>query len=90
VTVGDYHSLRIHSKNNLREKRVVMSRQNVQKRGMASGSKKTASTRHPFDAAPSTSPTHGAFGKEAEPVMPDGKERQVARDTERKVPKRRG
>lgn len=66
-----------------------MNRQTVQKRGVASGSKKAASTRHPFDTAPSTSPTPGAFGNEAEPVIPDGKERQVARDTERNIPKRR-
>jgi hypothetical protein len=66
-----------------------MSRQTVQKQGARSGSKKSASTRHPFAPAPSTNPTPGAFGNDADPIMPDGKERQVARDTERGIQKRR-
>ena len=69
--------------------RISMSRQTVQKQGVHSGSKKAASTRHPFESAPSTSPTPGAFGKEAEPIMPDGKERQLAREAEQHVRKRR-
>jgi hypothetical protein len=66
-----------------------MSRQTVQKQGVHSGSKKTASTRHPFESAPSTSPTPGAFGKEAEHVMPSGKERKIAREAEQQARKRR-
>jgi hypothetical protein len=66
-----------------------MSRQTTQKHGVHSGSKKTASTRHPFESAPSTSPTPGAFGKESEPVMSDGKERQIAREAEQQARKRR-
>jgi hypothetical protein len=65
-----------------------MSRQTVQKQGVHSGSKKAASTRHPFESAPSTSPTPGAFGKEAGPVTPSGKERQIAREAKQKVRKR--
>jgi hypothetical protein len=53
-----------------------MSRQTVQKQGVHSGSKKAASTRHPFESAPSTSPTPGAFGKEAGSLMPHDKERK--------------
>jgi len=65
-----------------------MSRQTTQKQGVHSGSKKTASTRHPFESAPSTSPTPGAFGKEAQPVMPSGKERKIAREAKQGVGKR--
>jgi hypothetical protein len=66
-----------------------MSRQTVQKQGVHSGSKKIASTRHPFESAPSTSPTPGAFGKEAKPVMLNGKERKIAREAEQEARKRR-
>jgi hypothetical protein len=66
-----------------------MSRQNSQKQGVQSNTKKTGSTRHPFESAPSTSPTPGAFGKEDEPVMPGGKGRQIAREAEQQVRKRR-
>ena len=66
-----------------------MARQTAQKRGVASGSQKTASTRHPFAPAPNTSPTPGAFGSESAPVMPDGKERQIAQDSDHPKPKRR-
>ena len=65
-----------------------MSRQTTQKQGVHSGSKKTASTRHPFASAPSTSPTPGAFGKEAEPVMPNSKEQKIAREAKQQVGKR--
>jgi hypothetical protein len=65
-----------------------MSRQTAQKQGVHSESKKTASTRHPFESAPSTSPTPGAFGKEAESVMPTSKERKIAREAEKQVRKR--
>jgi hypothetical protein len=65
-----------------------MSRQSVQKQGKHSSAQKTASTRHPFEPAPSTSPTPGAFGKEAEPVMPDGQTRKVARETEQQMERR--
>jgi hypothetical protein len=65
-----------------------MSRQTVQKQGVHSGNKKAASPRHPFESAPSTSPMPGAFGKEAEPVMPSGKERKMAREAEQQVRKR--
>lgn len=64
-----------------------MSRQTVQKRGMQSGGQKTASTRHFFESAPSTKPTPGAFGKEARPIMPDGKMRKIARETEQQMKK---
>jgi len=60
-----------------------MGRDSNQKQGKQSGAQKASSTRHPFEPAPSTSPTPGAFGKEAEPVMPDGQTRKVARETER-------
>jgi hypothetical protein len=62
-----------------------MSRQSTQKQGKQSAARKTASTRHPFEPAPSTSPVPGAFGKEGEPVMPDGKTRKIAREAERQV-----
>jgi len=62
-----------------------MSRQTVQKQGTHSVAKKRASTRHPFEPVPSTSSTSGAFGKEAEPVMPDGHTRKIARETEQRV-----
>jgi hypothetical protein len=65
-----------------------MSRQTSQKQGVKSNTKKTGSTRHPFESAPSTSPTPGAFGKEKEPVMSDGKDRQIAREAELEVQKR--
>lgn len=64
-----------------------MSRHSTQKQGKQSSAQKMASTRHPFEPAPSTSPTPGAFGKEAEPVMPDGKTRKIARETEQRVNK---
>jgi hypothetical protein len=66
-----------------------MSRQNSQKQGVRSNTKKTGSTRHPFESASSTSPTHGAFSKEDEPVMPGGKERKIVREAEQQVRKRR-
>jgi len=61
-----------------------MSRQTVQKYGVYSGSKKTALTRHPFVSAPSTSPTPGAFGKEAESLMPNSKEQKIVRKPNKK------
>jgi hypothetical protein len=66
-----------------------MSRQTVQKQGVHSGSKKTSSTRHPFESAPSTSPTPGAFGKETESAKPNDKERKIAREAEQQMGKRR-
>ena len=66
-----------------------MNRQTDQKQGVHSGSKKSASARHPLTAAPNAKPSPGAFGKESAPVMPDGKERQVSRDTARGMHKRR-
>ena len=66
-----------------------MSRQTAQKQGVHSGSKKTASTRHPFESAPSTSPTPGAFGKEAESVMPNSKEQKIMREDEKQARKHR-
>ena len=65
-----------------------MSRHSAQKQGKQSSARKIASTRHPFEPAPSTSPTAGAFGKEAEPVMPDGQTRKIARETEQRVDRR--
>jgi hypothetical protein len=64
-----------------------MNRQSTQKQGKRSSAQKAASTRHPFEPAPSTSPVPGAFGKEAEPVMPDGPTRKIARETEQRVNK---
>ena len=66
-----------------------MSGQTSRKQGVQSNARKTGSTRHPFESAPSTSPTPGAFGKEDEPVMPGGKERQIAREAEQQARKRR-
>jgi len=65
-----------------------MSSQTVQKQGVHSGSKKIASTRHPFESAPSTSSTPGAFGREPELLMPSGKERKIAREAKQQVEKR--
>lgn len=66
-----------------------MSRQTVQKQGVHSGSKKASSTRHPFESAPSTSPTPGAFGKEDEPLLSSGREEKITRAAERQARKRR-
>jgi hypothetical protein len=66
-----------------------MNRHSAQKQGKQSGAQKMASTRHPFEPAPSTSPTLGAFGKEAEPVRPDSQTRTIARETEQPVGGRR-
>jgi hypothetical protein len=65
-----------------------MSRVTIQKRGVQSGAKKSASTRHPFEPAPGTRPVPGAYGKEQEPALAGGKERQIARETEKQVRKR--
>lgn len=65
-----------------------MSRHTAQKQGVHSGSKKTASTRHPFESAPSTSPTPGAFGKEPQRVMPGDKEQKIARKADQQGRKR--
>jgi hypothetical protein len=64
-----------------------MNRQGTQKQGKQSGAQKMASTRHPFEPAPSTSPTPGAFGKEDEPVMPDGQTRKNAQEKEQRIEK---
>jgi hypothetical protein len=60
-----------------------MSRQSTQKQGKQSTARKTVSTRHPCEPAPSTSPVPGAFSKEGELVMPDGHARSHVRPNSR-------
>lgn len=53
------------------------------KRGMASGSEKEASTRHGFDQAPETTPAAGAFGRRGDTAGDAGSEERGAPRSEK-------